>query len=54
MDNWGDKMAKTTTQVVCTNIFKNSDSKTVKAVFTQKWIELINQFEKSKGNTRQV
>lgn len=41
-------MAKET-QVICTNIFKNKDAKDSKKEFTRKWIELINQREKSKG-----
>lgn len=41
-------MAKTNTQVICKNIFKSSDNKTVKATFTQRLLELINQLEKKK------
>lgn len=33
-------------KVVCKNVFKNSDTAALQKVFTMKWIELINQFEK--------
>ena len=36
------------TKVVCKNVFKNKDEAAFKKMFTLKWIELINQFEKSK------
>ena len=36
-------------KVVCKNVFKNSDTAALQKMFTLKWIELINQFEKSKG-----
>lgn len=39
------------TKVVCKNVFKNKDEVAFKKMFTQKWIELINQFEKSKGQS---
>jgi len=42
-------MAKTVSHVICKNVFKNIDHKTIQTVFTQKFIELINQLEKSKG-----
>ena len=38
-------------KVVCKNVFKNSDTAALQKVFTMKWIELINQFEKSKGHS---
>lgn len=47
----GDKMAKTNIQVICKNVFKNSDNKTIQAAFTRKFIELINQLEKYKSST---
>ncbi|WMJ22928.1 hypothetical protein RBG61_13190 [Paludicola sp. MB14-C6] len=37
-------------QVVCKNTYKNKDSKLLKQAFNKKWIELINQYEKSKMN----
>lgn len=36
-------------KVVCKNVFKNSDTAALQKVFTMKWIELINQFEKVRG-----
>lgn len=39
------------TKVVCKNVFKNKDEAAFKKMFTLKWIELINQFEKSKGQS---
>lgn len=33
----------------CTSIFKSGESKTSMEQFTQVWIALINQIEKSKG-----
>jgi hypothetical protein len=41
-------MSKSDTQVICKNIFKGRDNQTIQAVFTQKFIELINQLEKTK------
>lgn len=38
-------------KVVCKNVFKNTDTAALQKVFTLKWIELINQFEKSKGHS---
>jgi len=42
-------MSKNKTQVICKNVFKSSDNKTIQATFTRKLIELINQLEKNKG-----
>ncbi len=39
------------THVICKNVFKNSNKKDSKEEFTKRWIELINQREKSKGRT---
>ena len=36
-------------KVVCKNVFKNTDTAALQKVVTLKWIELIIQFEKSKG-----
>ncbi|MCA5960463.1 hypothetical protein LC724_08400 [Blautia sp. RD014234] len=37
-------------KVVCKNVFKNTDTAALQKVFTLKWIELINQFEKVRGS----
>lgn len=37
--------------VICTNIFKNKDKEAFTEAFTLKWIELINQYEKNKGQS---
>ena len=37
-------------KVVCKNVFKNCDRAAFTKAFTLKWIELINQYEKNKGN----
>lgn len=37
------------TKVICKNVFLNTDKAILKKVFTSKWVELINQYEKSKG-----
>ena len=37
------------TKVICKNVFKNNDKAAFTKTFNLKWIELINQFEKSKG-----
>lgn len=39
-------MARDKTVVVCKNIFKSGDNKIVKAAFTKRMIELINNLEK--------
>lgn len=36
-------------KIVCTNVFKTTDKALFKKEYTQKWIELINELEKSKG-----
>lgn len=36
--------------IACKNVFKNHDKAAFKKAFTLKWIELINQYEKNKGN----
>jgi len=36
-------------EIVCKNVFKNRDKTIFCEVFTLKWIELINQIEKSKS-----
>jgi hypothetical protein len=46
-------MSKTKAQVICKNVFKSSDNKTIQAAFTRIMIELINQFEKNKGSIKQ-
>jgi len=33
-------------EVICKSVFKNDSTKAVKTEFTQKWAELISQFEK--------
>ena len=43
-------MAKET-QVICKNIFKSGKEKDSQQEVTKRWIELINQREKSKGRT---
>ncbi len=35
-------------QQMCRSVFKSDESTTTKKQFTHKWIELINQIEKSK------
>lgn len=35
-------------EILCKNVFKCKDAETLKMVFTQKWAELISQFEKAK------
>lgn len=47
----GDKMVKSNVEIICKNVFKNSDNKTIRTAFTQKFIELINQLEKTKVST---
>ena len=39
------------TIIVCTNVFKHEDSVELKKCFTDKWVELINQLEKTKNTT---
>ena len=34
-------------KVVCKNVFKNCDKVAFTTAFTLKWVELINQYEKS-------
>ena len=36
-------------EISCKNVFKCEDKSALKKEFNQKWIELINQLEKSKG-----
>jgi len=42
----GEKVEKS--QVVCMNVFKNKDEKSIQAEFTKMWIALINYIESSK------
>lgn len=35
--------------VICKNVFKSHNGETLKKEFNDRWIELINQFEKNKG-----
>lgn len=35
-------------KVICKNIFKNSDEKNFTKEYNQKWLKLINEFEKNK------
>lgn len=37
-------------KVVCKNVFKNYDKAAFTKAFNLKWIVLINQYEKNKGN----
>ena len=42
----GDKVVKD--KIVCKNVFKNAEREKLKNEFNKKWIELINESEKSK------
>ncbi|MDD2972049.1 MAG: hypothetical protein PHE02_07975 [Lachnospiraceae bacterium] len=44
-------MAKET-EVSCKNVFKNNDKVALTQAFNQKWLELINQFERAKTQPR--
>lgn len=35
-------------KIICKNIFKNIEEKSLKEAFNKKWIELINECEKNK------
>lgn len=37
------------TKVVCVNVFQHTDTTGLQTAFTEKWIALINQYEKNKG-----
>lgn len=41
-------------EISCKNVFKCEDKWALKKEFNQKWIELINQLEKSKGQVLPV
>ena len=41
-------------EISCKNVFKCEDKSALKKEFNQKWIELINQLEKSKGQVLPV
>lgn len=41
-------------EISCKNVFKCEDESALKKEFNQKWIELINQLEKSKGQVLPV
>lgn len=38
--------------VICTNVFKNKEEAVFRSVFTEKWLELINQLEKNNGQLK--
>ena len=38
---------KKETEIICTNIFKNSDQNSLRKTLTDLWIQLINYKEKS-------
>lgn len=38
-------------ETICRSVFKSGENTTSKSQFTQKWIELVNKIEKSKGLT---
>lgn len=42
----GNTVADSKSECIC-NIFKDGNESTTKAAFTQKWIELINNMEKT-------
>ena len=44
-------MANQGAQVVCKSVFKSGESTAIRHQFTRRWIELINQFEKSRQTT---
>lgn len=41
-------------EISCKNVFKCEDKSALKKEFNQKWIELINQLEKPKGQVLPV
>ena len=38
-------------KIICKNVFKSENNETLGKTFTDRWIELINQYENRKGNT---
>ncbi len=41
-------MAKQEIMIICENVFKSGENM-IRSQFTQKWIDLINQIERTKG-----
>ncbi len=41
------------TKIVCRNVFKTKEKAAFTKEYTQKWIELINEFERDKGGAVQ-
>lgn len=44
-------MLKQQAQVTCKSVFKNGENALLKSQFNRKWIEFINQIEKTKKTT---
>ena len=45
---WGDYLANDT-KIVCRNVFKTKEKAAFTKEYTRKWIELINELERNKG-----
>lgn len=47
-------MLKQQAQVTCKSVFKSDENTLIKSQFNRKWIEFINQIEKTKKTTHSV